>query len=560
MGIRLKIVLIVVPLIIATLLLTGISSYFAATSGISRIAKDFLGFKAQELEKQAESQWGLLVANKLTDRPEMVAATQAAVDGYARTIIRSPTELILAVAIDGTVTMSTAEPAASAPGKAPASPWVGDEQAAAAALARTHNGDFLSVRIGGRDRVAKAFWFAPFGWYVMVTEERAAFYDQVNQITFRTLVILAGSIGAGILLTLILANYLMRPLTRVAGAMKDIISTNDLSKRVVVEYRDEIGQLAHTFNLMVGELEKAYGQIKGYAFRAANNKKKEEKIRDLFQRYVPADIIDSIFANTESLLVGKNEQVAVLFSDIRSFTTISEQLGRPDELVESLNRYFTVMVDVIMDRHGIIDKYIGDAIKAFFGAPVKREDDPLNAVLSGVEMVEALKGFNDGQERLGKPAFKIGIGINYGEATIGNIGTEKKMDFTAIGDMVNLASRLEGLTKEYHQQLIFSESLYAPVKGQVTCRLLDTVAAKGMPRGLRIYTAQAAPGPREKEAWGLHNAAMEDYYARNFTRASARFADVLKLLPADHPAELLLARSQGFQRNPPPDAWTGVAE
>jgi class 3 adenylate cyclase/HAMP domain-containing protein len=368
------------------------------------------------------------------------------------------------------------------------------------------------------------------------------------------------SIGAGILLVLLLANYLTRPLTRVAGTMKEIISTSDLSKRVVVEYHDEIGQLAHTFNLMVGELEKAYRQIKGFAFKAANNKKREEKIRDLFQRYVPRDIIDSIFANTESLLVGKNEQVAVLFSDIRSFTTISEQLGRPDQLVESLNRYFTVMVDVIMDRNGIIDKYIGDAIKAFFGAPVRREDDALNAVLSGVEMVEALKGFNAGQAAQKKPEFKIGIGINYGEATVGNIGTDKKMDFTAIGDMVNTASLLEGLTKKYHVPLIFSESLHERVKDDVPSRLLDSVTAKGMPRGLRIYTAQAVLQEQEKEAWELHNGGMQEYYRRSFARAAACFRDVLKILPDDGPAGLLLTRCQGFQKTPPPESWAGVAE
>ena len=174
-------------------------------------------------------------------------------------------------------------------------------------------------------------------------------------------------------------------------------------------------------------------------------------------------------------------------------------------------------------------------------------------------MVEALKGFNAGQTALGKPLFHIGIGINYGMATVGNIGTEKKMDFTAIGDMVNLASRLEGLTKTYHQQLIFSESLHAEVKEEISCRLLDSIAVKGMPRGLRIYTAQSSLDAKEKEAWDLHNQGMEEYYERNFARATARFRDVLKILPGDDAARILMGRSREYEKSPPAAGWDGVA-
>jgi len=546
MSIRLKIVLIVVPLIVATLLLTGVSSYFSARNGITRIAKEFLGFKSQELQKQAESQWTLLVENNLTERKEMVEATHAAVEGYARSIVRSATELILAAGVDGTVVMSTADLS-----------YQRGEQEGVAALAAARSTDLVTLRIAGKDRVAQGFWFEPFGWYMLVTEEWTAFYNQVNEITLRTGIILLASIGAGILLVLLFASYLTRPLTRVVGTMRSIISTNDLSKRVVVEYRDEIGQLAQTFNLMVGELEKAYRQIKSFAFKAVLAQKREQKIRNIFQKYVPKDVIDRFFENPEGMLVGENRVLAVLFSDIRSFTTISETMP-PDDLVSSLNRYFTVMVDVIMARHGIVDKYIGDAIMAFFGAPVKRDDDALNSVLAGIEMADALKGFNAGQEAMGKPAFHIGIGINYGVVTVGNIGTEKKMDYTVIGDMVNLASRLEGLTKIYRQQLIISESLHLKVKETFPCRLLDSVAVKGKTKGVRIYTAKRALTSLEKEAWEQHNAAMEKYYARNFSRAAALFGDVLRILPGDDAAKILRERCELYVRNPPPAVWDGV--
>jgi len=546
-SIRLKIILTVVPLIIATLTLTGISSFFSATNGITRIAKDFLGFKADELENQAQSQWGLLVENNLSDKPEMVGATQAAIRGYAGSILRSPTEVILALDKDGNLAMAT--------GDITLHP---DELPALQKLITSKNTELNTVRMGGQDRVTKGFWFDPFGWYLMVTEERSTFYNQVNEITQRSAIILAGAILLAVFLMLLFAGYLTRPLTKVAGTMRNIIATNDLSQRVIVEYKDEIGGLAQTFNLMVGELEKAYGQIKGYAFKAVLAQKREQKIRNIFQKYVPNEVIDQFFANPDKMLVGKNADLSVLFSDIRSFTTISEGMA-PDDLVESLNRYFNVMVDIIMLRNGIVDKYIGDAIMAFFGAPVKREDDALQSVKAGLEMEAGLADFNARQKAAGKPQWQIGVGIHFGEATIGNIGTEKKMDYTVIGDMVNLASRLEGLTKQYHQRLIISETLQERVKDTVPWRHLDSVAVKGKTEGVKIYSAKLSLDGTEREAWAMHNAAMQEYYpGRHFASAARKFEDVGRMLPDDFASTLLRDRCLLYEKDPPPLDWDGV--
>jgi adenylate cyclase len=545
-SIRLKIILTVVPLIIATLTLTGISSFFSATNGITRIAKDFLGFKADELENQAQSQWSLLVENNLSDKPEMIGATQAAVRGYAESILRSPTEVILALDKAGNLAMATGDIKPQA-----------DELPALQKLITEKNTELNTVRMGGQDRMTKGFWFEPFGWYLMVTEERSTFYNQVNEITQRSAIILAAAILLAVGLMLLFAGYLTRPLTRVAGTMKNIIATNDLSQRVIVEYKDEIGGLAQTFNLMVGELEKAYGQIKNYAFKAVLAQKREQKIRNIFQKYVPKEVIDRFFESPDSMLVGENRVLSVLFSDIRSFTTISEGMA-PDDLVDSLNRYFNVMVDIIMARKGIVDKYIGDAIMAFFGAPVKHEDDALQSVKAGLEMDAALADFNARQKAAGKPQWQIGVGIHFGEATVGNIGTEKKMDYTVIGDMVNLASRLEGLTKLYHQRIIISETLHDKVQVSVPCRLLDYVAVKGKKEPVRIYSAKLALGPKEREAWDLHNAAMEEYYGRRFGMAARKFEDVGRMLPNDFASKLLRDRCMLYEKEPPAKDWDGV--
>ena len=547
MSIRLKIILIVVPLIVATLALTALSSFFSATNAITGIAKDFLGFKADELGNQAQSQWNLLVENGLSTQPEMMAATEAAVQGYAQSIIRSPTELILALDKNGTVAMSTADVAIQ-PSELPT----------LQKLISDKSTELTTIRLGGKDRVAKGSWFDPFGWYLMVTEERGTFYNQVNDITRRSGIILGAAILLAVALMLLFARYLTRPLRTVAGTMRDIIDTNDLSKRVAVEYHDEIGGLAQTFNLMVGELDRAYGQIKGFAFKAVLAQKREQKIRNIFQKYVPKDVIERFFQNPEGMLVGENRNLSILFSDIRSFTTISERMA-PDELVNSLNRYFQAMVEIIMDRHkGIVDKYIGDAIMAVFGAPVKHEDDALASVLAGLEMREALDAFNQRQKAGGFPEFHTGVGINFGEVTVGNIGTEKKMDYTVIGDNVNLASRLEGLTKQYHQGIIISESLHDRVKDKVPCRLLDLVTVKGKTKGVKIYGVQRALQAAEREAWQMNEAAMAAYQNRRFAEAAKMFEEVGKRLPGDYPSGQLKARCLQFVKEPPPADWDGA--
>lgn len=546
MRIRAKIISIVLPLIIVTLTLAGVSAYFASTSGISEIARNFLGFKAEELEKYSENQWKLLVDNNFTNRPDMVEATKSGVEAFAFSIIRSNTENILAFDREGFLKMQTDELAISS-----------NELSQVRVLIQDQNSDMLEITLGGTVRVGKGFWFEPFGWYLFVTEERDTFYSSVNRITNQTIIIIAVGVFIAVIMLAWLSQILTKPLNNVIDTMKDIIADNDLSRRVRVEFNDETGELAHTFNIMSEELEGAYTKIKEFAMDAVIARKKERKIRNMFEKYVPQDLIDTLFANPESMLVGNNRYLSILFSDIRSFTTISERLA-PDDLVNSLNRYFDIMVDIIMDKNGIVDKYIGDAIMAFFGAPVAYEHDTINSVYAGLEMVDGIQRFNKKQIELGKPEFKTGIGINYGEVTVGNIGTEKKMDYTVIGDAVNLASRLEGLTKEYGQDLIISESLFKEVEGAIPCRLLDTVAVKGKTQGVKIYSAVTVLSEKEKKAWDIHGRGMEYYINRQFKEGITCFEQVQKLIPGDKVSTMISERCFNFIKNPPPPNWDGV--
>ncbi len=547
MSIRLKIVLAVLPLLIVTILLVGITSAFSARAGITRIAVEALGFKAQEFQKYAQSQWDLLVQNRLAEDPSYLSVTQRALESYAETLIRGDTELIFAVDSLGRLVMSTTEIDLT-------------DQAETDALAGRASGSQIGwqqIDVDGIERVGQALIFEPFGWYVLVTDTRENFYSDVDQIFVTTYYILGGSIAFAAIFLYLFAQILTGPLSRMVRTMLSITKTNDLSERVPVEYRDEIGAMSRTFNKMLVKLESADQQIRGFALRSVVAERNERKIRNIFQKYVPKNVIDSIFEDPTSALEGSIGRVAVLFTDIRSFTTLSEGF-MPDELVQTLNAYFEPLIDIIMGHGGVVDKFIGDALMAFFGAPNPRPDDAVHAVLAATEMQKAIADFNEKQFEIGKPVFKTGIGVNYGGVTVGNMGSEKKMDFTIIGDQVNYGSRLEGLTKEYRQDVIVSRSVFAKVKDRVPTRFLGFVQPKGKTEGEPIYTVALDLTPTQKDGWKFYHDGIRLYYSRKFERARSYFKKTIELLPSDWLARDFLRRAEEFIQNPPPASWNGV--
>lgn len=219
----------------------------------------------------------------------------------------------------------------------------------------------------------------------------------------------------------------------------------------------------------------------------------KRRVSHLFTQYVSKDVLHEVLHNYkeyQKASAGSKVELTVLFSDIRGFTTMSETTP-PEKIVEMLNIHFSVMADIILKHNGTIDKYIGDAIMAFWGAPVKTADHPEQAVVAGQEMIEALKEVNATlQERGFEHEIKIGVGINTGVATIGEIGSEKKKNYTIVGDTVNLASRLESITKEHNSPLVFSEYTYEKIKDKLNCKLLGNVKVKGREQPVDIYTLE----------------------------------------------------------------------
>ena len=287
----------------------------------------------------------------------------------------------------------------------------------------------------------------------------------------------------------------------------------------------------------------------------------ERRIRKAFSRFVPEQIIDELVTNSdasEKVSVGEKRAVAILFSDIRSFTSISE-LNRPETMVSFLNRYFTAMVNVIKKHGGTIDKFIGDAIMALFGAPVSYEDNARRAAAAACEMREVLPSVELGDLVLPEGMkFNIGIGIHYGDVTVGSLGSADKTDYTCIGDTVNLASRLEGLTKVYGSMVLVSESVKDDCpEGEFTFRYLDDVRVKGKAKAVPIFAVDRSPSefpPAYKDAY---TKGMELYKQGIWNLGKEYFEKALAAVGGDKAAKLMLSRCEEFIANPP-DHWVGA--
>ena len=288
----------------------------------------------------------------------------------------------------------------------------------------------------------------------------------------------------------------------------------------------------------------------------------EKRIRRAFSRFVPEQIIDSLVKQADDtdqkVGVGETRSVTILFSDIRSFTNISEK-NRADVLVSFLNRYFSTMVEIIKKHGGTIDKFIGDAIMAEFGTPVSYEDNCRRAVMAAYEMRDALPSVEMGD--LVMPdgmVFNIGIGIHYGEVIVGSIGSKDKTDYSVIGDNVNLASRLEGLTKTYGTQILVSESVRADAGEDSFCfRHLDDVRVKGKKNAVPIYAVDRSQEEFPAEYKNAYIKGMELYKQGIWNLAKDYFIKALQAVANDKAAKLMLERCEEFIKNPP-ENWDGA--
>jgi len=545
MRIRSKVLLVVLPLLIFPAFLIGYTGLISAKNGITKVTKEFLSYKAAEMYKFCSRQEDILVETGLADIGDYRQIAQRSAQEYSDIIRLSESGYFMAFDSTGTVIFPTEVTENIS------------EVDFYKQITQSESG-LITFEFNGDNRIGYFLYFEPWDWYILLSERSDVFYENANNIRKQMIYTIGATVIFAVGIILFFIKKLTDPIGNVVNTMKVITSNNDLSKRVRVEYDDEIGDLSNQFNHMVGDLEFAYNQIKQYAFESVLAQKREERIRHVFQKYVPGEVIDEVLkAKGDKLLIGKKQNATILFSDIRSFTTLAESLPA-EELVTTLNTYFNIMVGVIMKHKGIIDKFMGDAIMALFGAPVQYGDDSSQAVKTSLEMIHELEGFNKNQVRLGRRPFKIGIGLNTGNVIVGNIGSDQKLEYTCIGDAVNLASRMEGLTKMYGVPIIISEHTLNQAGTDNKTRELDKVRVKGKEQGVKVYELYDEAADGVTEGYEIFREALRIYQLRDFERALKLFGDSKNALENDEPSTLYINRCRQYIQFPPPEDWDGV--
>jgi adenylate cyclase len=314
-----------------------------------------------------------------------------------------------------------------------------------------------------------------------------------------------------------------------------------------------------SFVIPAGTLVANYAVIT--SFRMIFEEREKRKIRKTFSQYLSPGVIALIEKDPQKYIRpgGETKDLTVMFSDIRGFTSLSEGMTA-DELVRLLNEYLGEMTEVIFKSLGTLDKYIGDAIMAFWGSPYPQSDHALRACHCALAMLQTLDKLNLKWQSEGRKEISIGIGLNTGPVNVGNMGSAKRLAWTVMGDNVNLASRLEGMTKQYRTRIVISEGTYKDVAEHFVCRELDRIRVKGKHQPVVVYELMdlVAARPKYEALITRFESAMEAYHAQNWRDAAGRFGELLASFPEDGPTQIFLQRALEFMETAPEADWDGV--
>jgi class 3 adenylate cyclase len=352
--------------------------------------------------------------------------------------------------------------------------------------------------------------------------------------------------AAVVVLALGLAYAAARATTRPLIEMAEVahrIGEGDLDQRVHVASKDEIGRTGQAINEMIEGL------------------RERELVKSTFKRYVSPQIVDDLLKAPDQVkLGGEKRELTVFFSDLADFASVSETLT-PEALVGAINGYLGVMTDAIFQHGGTVDKYIGDGIMAFWGAPNPQPDHALRACRAAIDNLAALRRVSADWEKRGLPRLEMRIGINTGDMVVGNMGSAAQMNYTVMGDAVNLGSRLEGANKVYGTRILVSETTRDAAGAAIEVREIDLIAVKGKRRAVRVYELVGLAGevPAERvSGCRAFEAGLAAYRERRWDAAEAEFRRAIERLGDDEPSRVFLRRIAELRAGPVPEAWDGT--
>ncbi len=344
----------------------------------------------------------------------------------------------------------------------------------------------------------------------------------------------------------------------IVDSLRRVIATNDSDTFIDAEIVNLHGEKV-SINMGVVPLRDTSDQPMG-ALLIMEDLSIEKRLKGTLARYMTKEVADQLM-DSDAELGGQIKELTILFSDIRDFTTISEKLG-PQETVSMLNEYFTTMVDIVFHHGGILDKFIGDAMLAVFGAPFSTGEDADKAVCTAIDMMKSLKQFNAARMLQNKEAIDIGIGISTDNVLVGNIGSMKRMDYTVIGDGVNLASRLEGATKFYHADILISEKTADMLQYRYFLREVDLIRVKGKTLPVKVFEVldhhEKQSFPNMVEVINLCHQGIDLFREQKWEEACEIFEASLRLNRRDELAKIYVGRCHYFMKHPPGPNWDGV--
>ncbi len=334
----------------------------------------------------------------------------------------------------------------------------------------------------------------------------------------------------------------------------------DRNPALTMDAEVEVGADRKSVNVTVAPLSGGKGENLG-TMMLIEDISSEKRLKSTMARYMDPSLADKLLQAGEEILGGLTSEATVLFSDVRSFTTLTEELGAQGT-VALLNEYFTIMVECIQREGGMLDKFIGDAIMAVFGTPLAHEDDPDRSVRAAIAMMRELGGYNRQRAKAGQKPIDIGIGLNTDQVVSGNIGSPKRMDYTVIGDGVNLASRLESACKQYGTHILISQHTLSQLRGTYRTREMDAVIVKGKTEPVRVYEVldyhTEDTFPAMVDVLNYFRDGLELYRIGNWDKAVHAFGQALRCHPGDKGAQIYIQRCEYLKQNPPPGEWRGV--